>query len=97
MDLKRNFEFLSSANLIGEDIKTVDDLLSRDDVNNILSDVVKAKKDIKRLVVAWEDKEGQLDWRVSNMRMSKFLGLVEMTKIYAMMDNEFNECGEEDN
>jgi 3-methyladenine DNA glycosylase AlkC len=65
MDLKKNFEFLSSANRIGDDIKTVDDLLARDDVNQILSDTVEAKKDIKHLIVAWENEEGVLDWRVT--------------------------------
>ena len=96
MDLKRNFEFLSSANRIGEDVKTVDDLLARDDINHILSNVIEVKRGMKRLVVVWEDDQGVLDWRVSNMRMSKFIGLVEMAKMYAMMDNELNECGEED-
>ena len=79
-----------------EELVTIDDLFSRDDVNKILNDVIGAKKDMKRLVVVWENEEGVLDWRVSNMKMSKFLGLLEMTKIYAMMDNEFNECGGED-
>ena len=79
-----------------EELVTIDDLFSRDDVNKILNDVIGAKKDMKRLVVVWENEEGVLDWRVSNMKMSKFLGLLEMTKIYAMMDNEFNECGEDD-
>jgi hypothetical protein len=96
MDLKKNFEFLSSANRIGDDIKTVDDLLTRDDINQILSETVKVKKDIKRMIVVWEDDQGVLDWRVSNMRMSKLIGMMEMVKMYAMMDNEYNECSEDD-
>ena len=94
MDLKRNFDLLSSENRIGDDIKTVDDLLAWDDVNHILGDLVKAKKDIKRLVVVWEDDQGELDWRASNMRMSKVIGLLEMTKTYIIMDN--SECYNDD-
>lgn len=94
MDLKKNFEFLSSVNRIGDDIKTVDDLLARDDVNQILSEMVKDKKDIKQMIVVWEDDQGVLGWRVSDMKMSKMIGMIEMMKMYAMMDNEYNECSE---
>jgi len=79
---------------VPEEMVTVDDLLSRDDVNCILGDLVKAKKDIKRLVVVWEDDQGELDWRASNMRMSKVIGLLEMTKTYIIMDN--SECYNDD-
>ena len=96
MDLKRNFEFLSSANRIGEDVKTVDDLLARDDINHILSNVIEVKRDMKKLVVVWEDDQGVLDWRVSDMKMSKMIGMLEMVKMLVMADNEYHECGEDD-
>lgn len=79
-----------------EKIITVDDLLSRDDVNQILNETIKAKKDIQRMVVIWEDDQGVLDWRVTNMRMSKMIGMLEMAKMFVMMDNEYNECSEDD-
>ena len=80
---------------VPEEMVTVDDLLSRDDVNCILGETLKVKKDIKHLIVVWEDDQGVLGWKASNMRMSKAVGLLEMTKMFIMKDNEY-ECSEDD-
>lgn len=79
-----------------EEMITVGDLLSRDDVNCILSDLTKDKSSIKKLIVIREDDRGVMDWRASEMKMTSVVGLLEMVKMYILMDNNDNECGEDD-
>jgi hypothetical protein len=90
------FSRKSESKISEEEIVTVGDLLSRDDVNCILSNLVKNKSSIKKLIVIREDDQGVMDWNASEMKMTNVVGLLEMVKMYVMMDHEYNECSEDD-
>lgn len=60
---------------------TVNDLLTKDDVNGILQDLDNIKPDIKNLLIIWTDKDDKYYWEMSDdILVSQANLLLDLTK-----------------
>ena len=63
-------------------VRTVDDLLARDDVNGILADLAKLKPDIKSLIMIYLDHKDVYHWNITdNTLESTATWMLESTKL----------------
>lgn len=63
-------------------VKTVNDLLARDDINGIINDLNDIKPDIEHLVVIYSDKNGERSWIMTEDTMASMATwLLETTKM----------------
>lgn len=70
-------------------VKTINDLLTRDDVNGILADMNKRKPDVTDMIVIYYNKEGNLyGWQITdNTHESLVVWLLESAKKDLMNEN----------
>ena len=61
-------------------IKTIDDLFTRSDVNELLEKVIKEKSDICNLVIMWKNSKGIVEYLVTDNPQTEIVGLIEFTK-----------------
>jgi hypothetical protein len=73
-----------------KNIKTIDDLLAVDNINDILSDIIKEKSHIKDLVIIYTDSnDDSINWQVSSETLiSKELWMLEVAKNHLLNDRE---------
>ncbi len=70
-------------------ITTVNDLLTRDDINDILANLDKVKPDIKDLLVIYVDKENTHHWQTSDSTLlSTAVLMLESTKLELMFADD---------
>ena len=60
---------------------TVDDLLGQDDVNKVLNEVIKVKKDITGIIIIYENDEGWVKWKAAGFNSDEMVGTLEKVKV----------------
>ena len=82
---------LKSHRLRAKKVTTVTDLLTRDDVNDILGELAKRKVKIKHMVVITVDSEETQQWWITNETViSKAVYMMEATK-FGLMSGDYEE------
>jgi hypothetical protein len=82
-------------------IKTMDDLLTRDDINATLQEVLKCKKDITDIIIIYKDSDGVINQSAAVSEAGewskdcdlKVLGMLEYVK--NMILNPIDDCEDE--
>ena len=61
-------------------MKTVNDLLSQDDINQLLYELAEIKPDIKNIVIAYETQDEYIHYRTSSSDRLNNLGLLDFAR-----------------
>ncbi len=59
---------------------TIDDVLFRDDIDSVLSDINEDKEDFEELLVIALNKDDEVMWRHSGLKLSRIIYLMELVK-----------------
>ena len=73
-----------SENRIAPHIKTVDDLLTSDDITNLLEKIVKEKSKMNGLVVCYMNHDDLLVTKTAGVDFYQTLGILDVAKAWAI-------------
>jgi len=61
-------------------LPTVEDVLSKDDITCIASDLVEGKDRVEDVVVIYSTGDGQVGWNANGVTTSQFIYMMELVK-----------------
>jgi len=67
---------------------TVNDLLTKDDINTVVDDVLEKRADMSSLIVIYQDIDGKIRWNCSSIALSQFVFLLETVKVALLTEDD---------
>jgi len=70
---------------------TVNDLLTENEVNALLNDVIKEKANIEGIIVIQQDKDGRIAWKKTGFSFLEVIGILEQVKQWELEDDGYDD------